>query len=187
MTLRERRLVLIAGCAVAGALLLRAAPALLHRWHQAHSELQQQAMLFARLSDEVATVESTSRRADSVRRRFMALDAAILAGHTDAEGIASLSAHLNLAADRAGALLQQAVPVADSATAGALRRVTAHATFAGDTRSIATMLQSLAEDPVAMAVRAARVVAPDPGSPDGAAETLSLELEVSGWYLGRHP
>lgn len=185
MTSRERRLIVIASCAVAAALLLRGTPAMLRRWHQTSSELQQQAMLLARLGDEVATVESTSSRADSVRRRFIALDTAILAGHTEAEASASLSAQLNLAADRAGALLQQALPVADSASAGALRRVTAHATFAGDTRAIARTLQSLAEAPVAMAIRTVRLVAPDPGSPDAVAETLSLELEVSGWYQER--
>jgi hypothetical protein len=182
MTSRERRLIVVAGCIASAALLLRAAPAILRRWHQTSSELQQQAMLLARLGDEVAAVESTSRRADSVRRRFIALDTAILAGRTEAEATASLSAHLNLAADRAGALLQQTVPVADSATAGPLRRVTTHATFAGDTRGIAKTLLSLAEDPVAIAVRTVRLLAPDPASPDGAAETLSLELEVSGWY-----
>jgi hypothetical protein len=185
MTSRERRLIGIAGSLVAAALLARLAPSVLHCWEQTRSELQQQAMLLTRLGAEVAAVESTSSRADSVRRRFIALDTAILAGHTEAEAAASLSAHLNLAADRAGALLQQTVPMADSATAGLLRRVTAHATFAGDTRSVAKTLLSLAEDPVAIAVRTVRLVAPDPGSPDGAAETLSLELEVSGWYQER--
>ncbi|HET7602824.1 MAG TPA: GspMb/PilO family protein [Gemmatimonadales bacterium] len=187
MTSRERRLMVVATSLVACAFFLRMTPGLLRRWHRTSSEFDQQASLFARLRDEVRSVEATSNRADSVRRHFIALDTAILAGQTEAEASASLSAQLNLAADRAGALLQQAVPVTDSTAAGALHRVTAHATFAGDTRGIARILQSLAEDPVAMGVRTIRLVAPDPGSPDGVAEMLSLELDVSGWYQERRP
>ena len=187
MTSREARVVKVAGAIVIAALFIRMIPAVTHRWQRQRLQLRQQAALVARFEREVEFIGGLSELADSVRRQFLALDTAILAGRTGAEADASLSAHLNLAADRAGTLLQQAVPVADSATAGALHRVTARATFAGDTRGIVATLRSLAEDPVSMAVRTVRIVAPDPGSPDGTAETLSLERQVSAWYQERRP
>jgi hypothetical protein len=182
MTSRERRLVIAGAILAIGALVVRAAPAIVARWNRSHAELEQQAEILARLRSDIASVPAMSRIADSVRQRFLALDTAILDGGSAAEGGASLAAHLNLAADRAGALLQEAVPVTDSASAGVLRRVSIRGTVAGDTHGIAGMLRALAEDPVVIAIHSVRIVAPDPASSDDAPEMLTLEVRVSGWY-----
>lgn len=184
MTRRERRVLAMAVAVILLALLtVRGLPMALSRWKMERGRFEQEVSQLARLRSEVAALDQMTPAADSIRRQFAGLDTAILAGHSEAEATASLSAHIGMAADRAGALLVQAVPVADSTRAGVLGRLTTRATLSGDTRSIMRTLRALTEDPVTLGIRSLRIVASDPGSPDGAAETLSAELLISAWYL----
>ena len=186
MTRRERRVLTIAAAVMFLALLtVRGLPLVLSRWKMERGRFEQEVNMVARLRSDVAALDEMAPTADSIRLQFAGLDTAILAGQSEAEATASLSAHIGMAADRGGALLVQAVPVADSVRAGVLGRLTARATLSGDTRSIMRTLRALTEDPVTLGIRSLRIVAPDPGSPDGTAEALSAELVVSGWYLER--
>lgn len=186
MTRREQGLFAAAGVVILLALVFaRGLPWALSRWKMERGRYEQEVSLLARLRSEVAVLDELTPAADSIRREFAGLDTAILAGQSEAEARASLSAHLGMAADRAGALLVQAVPVADSTRAGVLGRLTARATLSGDTRGVMRTLRALTEDPVTLGIRGLRIVAADPASPDGAAETLSAELLISAWYLER--
>jgi hypothetical protein len=74
-------------------------------------------------------------------------------------------------------------PVADSAVAGRLHRVTVRAVFQSDVRGLVGVLQTLEFGKAALAARELRVTAIDAASSDRNPEVLRVEMTVWGWFL----
>lgn len=184
MTRQERR-VLVAGGAVilAAVLLLKAGPAAARVWAATRDRIESDAERLARLRATVEAVDALADSAEAVRDAFVAIAPRLLDGGTAPEALASLTGHLNAVADRGRARLEGAEPVADSAAAGPLRRVTLEASYESDMQGIAAILGSLDDAPVALLVTSLRIMAQDPASPDTSPEILKSRVVVSGWYL----
>ena len=184
MTGRERKVLAIGGAIVVTALLLfKVGPGAAKAWAAARDRLEADAEHLVRLRATVEAVDVLADSAAAVRAAFVALAPRILSGGTGPEALASLTGHLNAAADRSNARLEGTEPMADSTAAGPVRRVTVRASYESDMRGTAAILSSLDDAPVALLVSSMRIEARDPASPDASPEILKSQLVVSGWYL----
>src|SRR5207249_1409474 len=108
----------------------------------------------------------------------------ILGGNTIAEEVTDLSGQVNLMASGHQAKLERVDPVADSAVAGRLHRVTLRAAFDCDVRGLSRILQALEFGKVALSLQDIRITAVDVASLDQSPEVVRIEMTVTGWFLG---
>lgn len=184
MTARDRRALRLGGIAVGVAIVtLRLVPWGVRATLAAQRDLTGREELLARtradLLDEQALSDSVAR----VSRAVVGLAPRLLSGGTAAEAGADLSGRVNLASTRHRVKLDRADLLADSSAAGRLGRVAVRATLESDVRGLADFLKALAADPAVLVPDDLHVTANDPGSGDGQAEVLRVEVTVTGWYL----
>jgi hypothetical protein len=186
MTLRDRRAIrLAAGIVILGFTCLRVLPFATRSYRELGDEVAARRAVLTRMRDAIDAAEALGDSSEAVRQAYLALAPKVLGGESEAAATASLTGHLAAIADRSLTTLEGAEPRPDSLRDGGVRRITMRASFEGDTRGIAAALRAIDTDPVALATGAVRIVAPDPGSGDGAPEVLKGEIEVSGWFLER--
>lgn len=184
MTGRDRRALSWGAAAVGAAVIgLRLLPVIASAARGLREDVTQARLMRDRMAAAVRAVPVIADSAADLRRAFVAVAPALLPGDSRAEALASLSAQLNLVADRSRAELQRADDAADSLRVERLRRLTVRATIETDTRGLAAFLRALATGSPLLSVGAVRLVGQDPASGEGVAEVLNVELSVSGWYL----
>lgn len=184
MTPRDRRALRLGGIAVAVAIVaLRLVPWGVRAVLAAERDLTAREEVLARtradLLDERALSDSVAR----VSQAVVGLAPRLLSGGTTAEAGADLSGRVNLASTRHRVKLDRADLLPDSSAGARLGRVTVRATLESDVRGLADFLQALSADPAVLVPDDLHVTASDPGSGDGQAEVLRIEVMVSGWYL----
>jgi len=182
----DRRALLLGGAAVLGAvLMLRVIPGGVRSARAAQMELAERAALLARAREEVARQGSLQDSVAAVTRQVVALAPKILVGNTAAEAAADLAGRLNLAASRSSTKLERVDPVADTAVAGRLRRVSARVALEGDLGGVTRFLRSIEGGEAVLTIGQLRLTAPDPASSDRVPERLRLEATVAGFFVAR--
>jgi hypothetical protein len=184
VTPRDRRALQAGGAIVACAvLLLRVAP---WAWSTARSSreaLEARTELLARMRMDLREADHMEDSGRVVRAEMARLARAVLSGGSATEAATDLGARVSLAAERHRVRLSRTEVVADSARAGAARRVAVRATLESDTSGLLELLDALAREPAALTVEELRVAVAGSGVGPSRAEVLSTEITVRGWYL----
>lgn len=139
--------------------------------------------LLARGRADLADLPQLEAAAPDLTARVAAMARRVYASGSDAEATATLAATLTQLAAAARLAPGQVVPLADSASAGDLRRVSAHLSLEGDIRGLAEYLDAIGRHPIPIVPTRLRVMAPDPRGAVPGPERLRVELEVQAWYL----
>lgn len=184
MTGRDRRALVLGGAVVLTALLgLRVLPWTVRKAAAAERGLRERAALLARARADLSETALLRDSAAVLTRAVVRLAPKLLSGDTPAEALADLSGRLNLAASRNQAKLERTDQLADSASAGRLRRVRTRAALESDIRGVVGFLRSVELGDAVLSVEELRIVAPDPSSGDRVPEVLRVEVTVVGWFL----
>ena len=170
------------GVIVVAVLLLRVLPWTVHAAFAAEAALRERAGLLARARADLADASALQDSAVVLGHGLVAIAPQILSGTSAAEAVADLAGRLNLVGSDHRAKLMGVDPVADSAVAGRLRRVTVRAAFECDVRGLTGVLQGLDVNRAVLAVRELRVTAIEAGALDKKPEVLRAEIVVSGWF-----
>jgi hypothetical protein len=184
MTARERRTVWLAGALVMSAFVLRSVPLAVGVMHAHADRLAAQTRA---LSQTRALAWGLNATRDSLAHdlaRVLALAPALIEGGTQAEASASLSSTLGLLARDCALRVIRLDPGSESGS-GPIRPVSAHLAFEGDVRGVAALLRAIESRQPILRVSAFALTAPDPLPRPLTAETLHVELDVTGWYLPR--
>lgn len=139
--------------------------------------------LLARGRADLADLPQLEAAAPALTARVAAMASRVLASGSDAEATATLAATLAQLAAVARLAPGQVAPLPDSASAGDLRRVSAHLSLEGDIQGLAEFLDRLGRHPIPIVPTRLRVMAPDPRGVAPGPERLRVELEVHAWYL----
>src|SRR5437867_715547 len=134
MTSRERRTVLLSlGLILTGLVATRVAPAAVRDYRARQVRLELRRRVLAEQRALLGGFSALENRAESVQARVPSLAGRFLDGPTRLEAEAALASGVERVAVEAGARADRVEPVADSATAGRLRRVTVRAYLEGKT------------------------------------------------------
>src|SRR5204863_695667 len=128
MTSRDRRALIGGGIVVlAATFLLRIVPWGIRKVFAAQDELRERATLLAHAREEIATTLLLRDSTAVLTRALGSLAPKLLSGGTAAEANADIAAWLNMFVSRSLAKLERIDQLPDSASAGRLGRVRAHA------------------------------------------------------------
>jgi hypothetical protein len=186
LTTKDRRAVLLGGAVIAAAVLaLRIVPWTARTLYGAHSDLSERAALLARSHHELSQVRALEDSAAALTATLQGLAARLLDGSSSAEAGADLAARLSLAASGAPARVVSVDQMVDSTRAGTLQRVSARASLETDVRGLAAVLRAVEFGDAPLTVERLSIVSPNPGSGERVAETLAVELTITGWFLAR--
>lgn len=184
MTPRDRRALLLGGVVLVVALLFgRLMPMTVRRWRAAEMELADRTALLERERADLHGIGSLEDSAKVIEVRFVGLAPALLAGATDAEGIADLEGRINLAASRHRTRVVRLDPAPDSGVVARLHQIRVTLQVESDWAGVVEFLRALDDDPAALTVQSLSVSAADPTSSSARAEILRADLDLSGWYL----
>lgn len=188
MTERERRVVWFGATVALGALvLLRGVPAAVRAGFRAEHALMQRAAFVAHARAELAQGQALLDWGPEVTQALSRLAPKILDGNTPAAAAADLGGRLNLLVAQHHGKLERTEELADSASAGRLRRVRLHIAVESDIAGLAGMLGALAGGDAALSVQEVRIVALDAGPGTSGPEVLKGDLTITGWYVGGGP
>jgi len=186
VTRREQLVVSVGiGSVLAAVILLRALPAAVHRYSALIERSGVSGQLVARREAELALLPILERRADSLRRRVLALADRLVPGATEAEAQAELLVRVEHAAADPNGQLEQAEAVPDSIGFGRLRRVQARAAWSSDLTGILGFLRRLEYGQQLLVVRRVWVEAISGAAQPDHGDRLRAEVVVEGWYLRR--
>ena len=184
MTERDRRAVVLgSGVIIVAVLLLRVLPWTVRTELAAEAALRERAGLLVRARADLAEASALRDSAVALGGGLVAIAPKILSGSAATEAVADLAGRLNLVGSDHRAKLISVDPVADSAAAGRLHRVTVRAAFECDVRGLAGVLQGLDANKAVLTVRELRVTATDAAGLDQKPEVLRTEIVASGWFL----
>ncbi len=165
------------------AVTLRVIPLTWRAFAEKRATLQSQTDLLERSRWEIRQAPALEDSGLVIRGKVKALAPRILTGTQQAAAVADLTARLKSTAGTHRVRIERTSPVADSAVAGGLRRVSVRAGMESDSRGTLALLGALARGPVVLTPTELRITA---GNPAGqAAEVLKVEMTIRGWYLPR--
>lgn len=180
---RSRKIIVVLAAGTLTLVLARALPATWRGIHERRYALEDQAALLARAREDVASEQNLVDSATALRTRVEALASRILSGGTSTQAAAALVGALTHALPPEQARILASDPVADSARAGDLQRISLRTTLETDLEGLIHLLKSLAAEPAVITVDQIRILAADPFTPDTQAETMNIELVLAGWFL----
>ena len=184
MTAQERRTAWVAGALVVSAIVLRSVPLAVGVMHAHADRLAARTQALSRARALAWGLNATRDSLAHELARVLALAPALIEGGTQAEASASLSSTVGLLARDCALRVIRLDPGPESGT-GPIRPVSAHLAFEGDVRGVAALLKALESRRPVLQVSRFALTAPDPLPRPLTAETLHVELDVTGWYLAR--
>lgn len=146
--------------------------------------LQELAFSLGRDRAEVAFGQSLTESDAVPNAQILSLAPSLLAGSSPEAAFDDLAARVTAAARSSRARLEQLEAVADSSTAGWLRRSAVRVSLEGDIRGMVETLESLMDGP-ALRLEDMHILTTGDHEPAGAQEVLRSEFTVRGWYLIR--
>lgn len=186
MTPRDRRAIRL-GLAVAAAALLalRVVPKCVATFRIASAAHSARRALLMRARVDLLALPLLEDSARVLAKRLDEVATQLVAGNTESEALAELSAQLRSRADRSHARLDRVDQLPDSVTAGRIHRLSAMASFEGDIRSVVAFLTTLGEEaPLILATRV-QIIASDRSDDPKAKEVLHVQFQLAAWYLSR--
>jgi hypothetical protein len=131
---------------------------------------------------EIAQAAHTSRMADSVGERYLALRPTLLAGETPAQASAAFASYISETAAMAGVRLGTVQLNVDTSRANTeIYRIGARVDGSGDIRGITTWLEALESGNTPLvAVRTLVISQTDPAAPANRPELLRTTLDIEG-------
>ena len=184
MTPRDRRALMLGGCAIGAAVIvLRLFPWAVRTESSGYTELRERSALLARTRDEMASLPTLRDSAATLSQALVGLAPQLFSGSSAAEAGADLSARMNLAASRAPARVERIDPLPDSAGEGRLGRVRVHAVLESDVRGLVAVLKAIDAGDEVVRLDELHVEAPGALTAERGPEILKIELTVSGWYI----
>jgi Type II secretion system (T2SS), protein M subtype b len=180
---RRKTAFLIGSVIVLGWLSVRVIPAIVHSWQEASWELRDRTRLLAQSRREIQRQKVTFDSATSMKRAIVDLAPRVLTGETAAQASDALTSLLGIVTTRSNTRLTGSNAVEDSASAGALHRVSVHATVDGDITGVAGLLQGLAEEKTVLTTDDLQILATESGAAIHSAEVPRVDVTVRGWYL----
>jgi hypothetical protein len=125
---------------------------------------------------------------DRVLRAIIDLGPRLVDGNSQTDAQTSLASLVSLAAGRHGLKTIRLDPVPGSQTSdtvGVFVRVRLHGEFEGDALGLSRLLRAIETSRALLTVNTMAIGAANPGARSDRPEQLSLELNVSGYYLPR--
>ncbi|MGH7719208.1 MAG: type II secretion system protein GspM [Gemmatimonadaceae bacterium] len=188
LTRRERRTVLLGGCAiVALAVLTRGIPA----WRETERDARASALeLREELRRARESVQQMAATRDSLRARRDRLgraQAGVLSGDAPGTAAAVLASVISEAASGSRVRLGAVQIRPDTSGGRHYARVAVRADATGDVRGITSFLSTLEWGPALVAIRELSISQPEPGADADRPETLRVELLVEGLALRHAP
>ena len=182
--MRSRRGLLIAGSAVILAwVLFRGVPTALDNWRKLRWQVEDRARLLAEYRRTIRGESVLSDSAEAIKQNMLALTPTLLTGTTAAQAGDAMVRLLEVISDRSNTRLTGTQPVADSAAAGPLLRVSTRAAIEGDISGLVLLLRGLGEDDVVLDTDDLSIMAVETTTDPNSAEVLRAEVTVRGWYL----
>ena len=186
MTPRDRQALRLGGLVVLGAFMaLRAVPWLWREGSWLAGRLGAERAYVAHADSNLARIGALADSTHRLTERVAALAPRILSGETRTEATAALAGLIGHLAVESGARLDATAPVADTASAGTLRRLSMDVTVESDVRGLSQLLGRLATIAPVLACTRIRVTTGDPLGASGGPEVLRIEMRVVGWFLER--
>lgn len=185
MSPRERRAVRLGGTIVLAAVLaLRVLPAVFRMHAALRLRASQQMATLARARATVAAARAGQDSFQVAARAMVALAPRFLAGASEAEAAANLTAQLTMVANRAGLEVAALNLVPDSAR-GTFVPIVLRGEVAGDITGVAHFLGVVERSPVVLSLRSLVITAEDPFEQQPRPERLRVAFVMSGWRLNR--
>lgn len=183
MTESERRTVFAGVTLVMVAVIaLRVVPAAHRAWNERVDRLAQVEGLVAAQERAVRDHQEVTESLGAARRRLSSVRERLVPGADDASAGTAMLTRLTELSEECAVRLRRAEARGDSLQNGTLRRVSALLDVETDTEGLLVLLSALADDSMALGVRSAKVVAPDPVGAPHRPERLDVQLVIDGWY-----
>jgi hypothetical protein len=181
---RERHTMLMGALVIAGAVALRAAPAVVQREQALRDRVRSRAVIVASLGADLGRMRELEDSASGVKAALLKLAPRLVAGSTRREAEATMASLVRATAERIGASVHRTTAQPDSTTIGALQRLTVRVECDTDAEGLGQLLASLATGDPMLEVDSLRVTA-DAGTAAEHVERVRVELLVRGWAMRR--